>query len=75
MEKAGKLYNQYKYEKALKHLEKAQEVANTADLSDEDTFEFWNLKGCVLDGLKRFEEALECYDKALELDEKMSRRG
>jgi Flp pilus assembly protein TadD len=37
-------------------------------LLDSKNAEIWNLKGAALRSMGRYDEALECFNKALELD-------
>lgn len=38
-------------------------------LEDEDNFTNWNLKGIILDNLNEYEKAIECFDKALAMND------
>ena len=75
MKKAKKLYDSPKrwesseYKKLLKHIEKAQEIAETVEVDQEDIVWLWSVKGSVFYmGYHRLDEALECYDKALSIN-------
>ena len=37
-------------------------------MSNSDNPELWNLKGAALRSLGRYEEALECFNRSLEID-------
>ena len=58
--KAWDLYNDYKDEEALHYINLA------LDLNDRNSNN-WNIKGIILENLKRFEESLDCYDRSLQL--------
>lgn len=49
------------FEQALSYFEQAV-------LLDQNNAEIWNLKGASLRSLGRYDDALECFNKALELD-------
>jgi Flp pilus assembly protein TadD len=49
------------FEEALSHFEQAL-------LMDQRNAQIWNLKGATLRSMGRYDEALECFNKALELD-------
>ena len=75
MNKANKLWDSPKlwksseYKKLLKHIEKAQEIAETVKVDQKDIVLLWSMKGSVyFMGYHRFDEALECYDKALSIN-------
>jgi len=56
-----KLFNEKKFEEALRCFDKAIEInPNFADV--------WLTKGSILGILGRYEEALQCFDRALEID-------
>lgn len=55
------LINQKKYDEAL---EKIEEI-----LQSDKEYTNWNLKGIILDNLKEYEKAVECFDKALLINE------
>lgn len=62
-----------KYEKALKlkdegKLKEALIVIDDALKEDSDDFQNWNAKALILNGLSDFDESIECFDKALKLD-------
>ena len=64
--KSPKLWKSSEYKKLLKHIEKAQEIAETVEVDQEDIVWLWSVKGSVFYmGYHRLDEALECYDKAL----------
>lgn len=53
MKKANKLWDSPKlwksseYEKLLKHIEEAQEIAETVEVDQEDIVRLWSMKGSV----------------------------
>jgi Flp pilus assembly protein TadD len=49
------------FEQALSHFEQAL-------LLDQKSAQLWNLKGVALRSMGRYDEAIECFNKALELD-------
>jgi Flp pilus assembly protein TadD len=49
------------FEQALSYFEQAL-------LMSQSSPEIWNLKGAALRSVGRYDEALECFNKALELD-------
>lgn len=49
------------FEQALSYFEQAL-------LMSQNSAEIWNLKGATLRSMGRYDEALECFNKALELD-------
>ena len=49
------------FEQALSFFEQAL-------LMDQNNAESWNLKGAALRSLGRYDEALDCFNKALQLD-------
>lgn len=60
--KKGKdLLDETKFEDALGFFEQAL-------LLDQSDPELWNYKGVVLRSMGRYDEALECFNKSLELD-------
>lgn len=58
--KAWDYYMDFKDEEALHYINRA------LDLNDGNSNN-WNIKGLILEGLKRYEESQECYDKSLQL--------
>ena len=58
--KAWDYYMDFKDEEALHYINRA------LDLNDTNSNN-WNIKGLILEGLKRYEESQECYDKSLQL--------
>ena len=68
-----------KSDKALKlkeegKLKDALAIINDALKEDENNFQNWNVKALILDGLSDFEEAIECFDNALNLNDSNSIR-
>ena len=63
-----KLWKSSQYKKLIKHINKAQEIAAKVEVDQEDIVHLWSMKGSVLWRLNRLDEALECYDKVLELN-------
>ena len=59
--KGKKLLDETKFEDALGFFEQAL-------LLDQSNPEFWNYKGVALRSMGRYDEALECFNKSLELD-------
>ena len=59
MKKANALWESSQYKKLLKHIEKAQEIAETVEVDQEDIVQLWYMKGEVLWHLNRSDEALE----------------
>jgi tetratricopeptide (TPR) repeat protein len=75
MKKAKKLYDSSKRwkssesKKLLKYIEKAQEIAKTVEVDQEDIVWLWSVKGNVFNmGYHKLDEALECYEKALSIN-------
>lgn len=61
MDKGKNLLNDDKFEEALGFFEQAL-------LMNQKDPELWNYKGIALRSMGRYEEALECFNKSLELD-------
>lgn len=59
--KVDHLIKEKKFDEALIEIERL--------LKDDDIYTNWRLKGIILDNLSRFSEAVECFDKALKLNE------
>ena len=55
------LYNQSKYDEAIKAFDKAIEI-------DPQLEQAWYYKGMALKGLGKYEEAIQAYDKVLEIN-------
>jgi tetratricopeptide (TPR) repeat protein len=60
------LFNQKKYEEAIKCFDKA--IEKTPKFKKESL----NFKGLVLSDQKKYEEAIKCFDKSLEVDHNFS---
>ena len=59
--KGNEVLENYKFEESLSCFDQALLLqSNNPDL--------WNKKGVVLRGLGRYDEALECFNKSLQLD-------
>lgn len=58
--KAWDYYNDFKEEEALYYINRALEL-NSRSSRD------WNIKGIILNSLKRFDESQKCYDRSLQL--------
>ena len=63
VKKGKKLLDATKFEDALGFFEQAL-------LLDQSDPELWNNKGVALRSMGRYDEALECFNKSLELDPK-----
>ena len=63
IEKGNNLYDQEKYEEAIKCYDKALRI-------DPKNTHAWNNKGIALYGQGNYAVALECFDRALEIDPK-----
>ena len=61
VEKAKTLLENNKFEEALSFFEQAL-------LMNQNDPELWNHKGVALRSMGRYDEALECFNKSLELD-------
>ena len=61
LEKGKHLLFEGNFEDALSHFEQAQVL-------EPKNPEIWNQKGATLRSLGRYDEALECFNKSLELD-------
>jgi Flp pilus assembly protein TadD len=61
LQKGKSLLLEGDFEQALAYFEQAM-------LLDQKNAEVWNLKGAALRSMGRYDEALECFNKALELD-------
>ena len=61
VKKGKKLLDETNFEDALGFFEQAL-------LLDQSDPELWNHKGVVLRSMGRYDEALECFNKSLELD-------
>ena len=59
--KSKSLLEESKFEDALSCIEQAI-------MLDQNNPELWNLKGVTLRSIGRYEEALECFNKSLEID-------
>lgn len=64
-ETAEELFNQGKYEEAIKNYNKIIEI-------DSDFFKAWLSKGLALQNLGKNEEAIICYDKCIEMNPRNS---
>jgi len=64
IKKGNRFYMDGKYEAALKFYNKAQ------DLDQMDNFSVWYNKGLAFCRIKKYLDALECYDNAIKLDSK-----
>jgi Flp pilus assembly protein TadD len=61
VEKGKHFLNQGDFEKALSFFEQAL-------LSDQQNPDLWNFKGVALRSLGRYDEALECFNRSLEIE-------
>ena len=61
VEKGKTLLEENKFEDALGYFEQAV-------LLNQNSPELWNYKGVALRSIGRYDEALECFNKSLELD-------
>lgn len=59
--KVEHLIKEQKYDEALAEINKI--------LQSDNDYSNWNLKGIILDNLKEYEKAIECFDKALNINE------
>lgn len=59
--KVDHLINEQKYDEALAEINKI--------LQSDNDYSNWNLKGIILDNLKEYEKAIECFDNALNINE------
>lgn len=55
------LIKEQKYDEALEEINRI--------LQSDNDYQNWNLKGIILDNLKEYEKAIECFDKALRINE------
>ncbi len=61
VEKGKKLLDDVKFEEALAYFEQAL-------LLDQNNADLWNHKGIALRSIGRYDEALECFNRSLEID-------
>jgi len=61
VEQGNLLLNEGKFEEALGFFEQAL-------LLDQKNPELWNYKGVALRSIGRYDEAIECFNKSLEID-------
>ncbi len=61
VEQGNSLLNEGKFEDALGFFEQAL-------LLDQKNPELWNYKGVALRSIGRYDEAIECFNKSLEID-------
>jgi Flp pilus assembly protein TadD len=61
VEQGNSLLNEGKFEEALGFFEQAL-------LLDQKNPELWNYKGVALRSIGRYNEAIECFNKSLEID-------
>ncbi len=61
VEQGNSLLNEGKFEEALGFFEQAL-------LLDQKNPELWNYKGVALRSIGRYSEAIECFNKSLEID-------
>jgi len=61
IEQGNSLLNEGKFEDALGFFEQAL-------LLDQKNPELWNYKGVALRSIGRYDEAIECFNKSLEID-------
>ena len=61
VEQGNSLLNEGKFEDALGFFEQAL-------LLDQKNPELWNYKGVTLRSIGRYDEAIECFNKSLEID-------
>jgi len=61
VEQGNSLLNEGKFEEALGFFEQAL-------LLDQKNPELWNYKGVALRSIGRYDEAIECFNKSLEID-------
>ncbi len=61
VEQGNSLLNEGKFEEALGFFEQAL-------LLDQNNPELWNFKGVALRSIGRYDEAIECFNKSLEID-------
>jgi len=66
VEKGKKLLEDTKFEEALSYFEQAL-------LLDQNNADLWNHKGIALRSIGRYDEALECFNKSLEIDPRDSK--
>ena len=60
--KKGRIFlEEGKFEEALSYFEQAL-------LQDQNNAELWNQKGVALRSLGRYDEAIECFNKSLDID-------
>ncbi len=61
IQKGKDLLDDGKFEDALSFFDQAL-------LTNQKNADFWNLKGVALRSLGRYDEAIECFNKSLEID-------
>jgi len=61
VDKGNRLFEEGKFEEALGFFEQAL-------LLNQNDPELWNYKGITLRSMGRYDEAIECFNKSLELD-------
>lgn len=61
VKQGNSLLNEGKFEEALGYFEQAL-------LLDQTNPELWNYKGIALRSIGRYDEAIECFNKSLEID-------
>ncbi|MFN3654573.1 MAG: tetratricopeptide repeat protein [Candidatus Nitrosotenuis sp.] len=68
MEETDELIKKGKVHLAEGSFEEALSNFEQASLLDQKNAQIWNLKGAALRSMGRYDEAIECFNKALELD-------
>lgn len=63
IKKAKNFVGEGKYEEALEYIENALSV-------EKNNPQIWNLKGIALRSMGRYDEAIECFNRSLEIEPK-----